>query len=78
MNDQRERTGVEPAGLGPRKIVGRPVPRPPRTLATQAYLPEIARGIGITVAHFVRNTKEYVAASGPIRCSSRGGRGSTP
>lgn len=65
MNDEHEQRGVEPAGLGPRRIVGRPVPRPPRTLAVQAYLPEVARGIGITVAHFVRNTKEYLSGQRP-------------
>ena len=44
--------------LGPRKIVGKPVPRPKRGPGVQTYLPEIAKGLAITMRHFFRNTKE--------------------
>jgi NADH-quinone oxidoreductase subunit I len=44
--------------LGPRKIVGKPVARPERTAAVETYIPEIARGLGITMKHFFKNTKE--------------------
>lgn len=48
------------APLGPRKVVGMPVARPDRGPAVQTYVPEIARGLGITMKHFFRNTKEMV------------------
>jgi NADH-quinone oxidoreductase subunit I len=44
--------------LGPRKITGKPVARPERTAAVETYIPEIARGLGITMKHFFKNTKE--------------------
>jgi NADH-quinone oxidoreductase subunit I len=50
----------EPRALGPRKVVGKPVARPKRTPAIQGYVPEIARGLGITMSHFFRNAKEMV------------------
>ena len=50
----------EPKALGPRKVVGKPVARPKRTPAVQGYVPEIARGLGITMGHFFRNAKEMV------------------
>jgi NADH-quinone oxidoreductase subunit I len=46
--------------LGPKKVVGKPVARPQRTAAVQTYVPEIARGLGITMSHFFKNTKEMV------------------
>ncbi len=39
-------------------IVGKPVPRPSRDVKTQSYLPSIVAGIGVTVKHFFKNTKE--------------------
>jgi NADH-quinone oxidoreductase subunit I len=39
-------------------IVGKPIPRPQRTTATEAYLPAIVKGLGVTMKHFFRNTKE--------------------
>jgi NADH-quinone oxidoreductase subunit I len=51
---------TETAPLGPRKIIGKAVPRPNRGPAVQSYVPEIARGLGITMKHFFRNTKEMV------------------
>ena len=46
--------------LGPRKVVGKPIKRSERTPVVQSYVPEIARGLGITMKHFFRNTKEMV------------------
>jgi len=46
--------------LGPQKVVGKPVARPKRTAAVQAYVPEVARGLGITASHFFKNAKEMV------------------
>jgi len=39
-------------------IVGKPVPRPQRASTTQTFVPEIVKGIGVTMSHFFRNTKE--------------------
>ena len=44
--------------LGPKKVAGTVIPRPKRTLAVQSYVPEIARGLGVTMKHFFKNTKE--------------------
>ncbi len=46
------------APLGPRQVVGTPLSRPERTLAVQSYVPETVRGIGISMKHFFKNTKE--------------------
>ena len=51
--------------LGPRKVVGTPTHRPERTPRIQAYVPEVAAGLGITLAHFFRNTKEMVLGQRP-------------
>jgi NADH-quinone oxidoreductase subunit I len=64
-NEQTSQQQSSPGGLGPRQVVGTPVRRPSRTLAVQAYAPEAARGVGITLAHFLRNTKEYVSGQRP-------------
>src|SRR5690606_2158738 len=34
--------------------------RPKRTAAVQGYIPEITKGLGITMTHFFKNTKEMV------------------
>jgi NADH-quinone oxidoreductase subunit I len=39
-------------------IVGKPVARPKRTIATESYLPEVFKGLGVTMQHFFKNTKE--------------------
>jgi NADH-quinone oxidoreductase subunit I len=44
--------------LGPKRVTGVPVPRPERTPAGQSYLPELVHGLGLTLEHFFRNTKE--------------------
>jgi NADH-quinone oxidoreductase subunit I len=46
------------APLGPKKVVGKPIARPDRSATVQSYVPEIARGLGITMKHFFVNTKE--------------------
>jgi NADH-quinone oxidoreductase subunit I len=48
------------APLGPRKVVGTPIKRSDRNPLVQSYVPEIARGLGITMRHFFKNTKEMV------------------
>ena len=44
--------------LGPRKVVGKVVERPKHNVGVQTYVPEIAKGLGITMSHFFKNTKE--------------------
>ena len=39
-------------------IIGKPVPRPTHDAKMQAYLPSVVAGIGVTVKHFFKNTKE--------------------
>jgi NADH-quinone oxidoreductase subunit I len=41
-------------------IIGKKVPRPERTATIQAYLPETAKGMGVLLKHFFKNTKECV------------------
>jgi NADH-quinone oxidoreductase subunit I len=51
--------------LGPRKVVGTPIPRPARSGRVQAYIPEISRGLGIAMKHFFKNTKEMAFGQRP-------------
>jgi NADH-quinone oxidoreductase subunit I len=46
--------------LGPKAVIGSPVPRPERSLGRESYVPEVVRGLRLTFAHFFRNTKELV------------------
>jgi NADH-quinone oxidoreductase subunit I len=46
--------------LGPKAVIGNPVPRPEKSLARDSYVPEVVRGLGLTFGHFFRNTKELV------------------
>jgi NADH-quinone oxidoreductase subunit I len=48
-----------------KKVVGKPVPRPERTLAVQAFVPEIIKGLTLTATHFFRNTKAMVLGERP-------------
>jgi NADH-quinone oxidoreductase subunit I len=52
-----KRSGV---ALGPNKVQGVVSERPKRTAAVQGYIPEVVKGIGITLGHFFTNTKEMV------------------
>ncbi|HEX2871904.1 MAG TPA: NADH-quinone oxidoreductase subunit I, partial [Polyangiaceae bacterium] len=47
-------------GLGPRKVTGAPIARPGRGAGVQTYVPEIAKGLAITMKHFFNNTKDMV------------------
>jgi NADH-quinone oxidoreductase subunit I len=46
--------------LGPRQVSGVPIARPGRNPSVQTYIPEIAKGLAITMKHFFQNTKEMV------------------
>jgi NADH-quinone oxidoreductase subunit I len=46
-------------------VVGKPVPRPRQTPTTQSFLPEIIKGLGTTMSHFFKNTKEMVLDQRP-------------
>jgi NADH-quinone oxidoreductase subunit I len=46
-------------------IVGKKVPRTPRTPSIQAYIPETAKGMGVLMKHFFKNTKEMVFGQRP-------------
>lgn len=48
------------APLGPKQVVGTPINRPNRNAAVQSYVPEIAKGLALTMKHFFVNTKEMV------------------
>jgi NADH-quinone oxidoreductase subunit I len=41
-------------------FAGKPVPRPARSAQVQSYLPELVKGLGLTMRHFFKNTKEMV------------------
>lgn len=53
---------TKPAG---KPIAGKPVARPPRNAQVQSYLPEFVKGLGITVRHFFKNTKEMMLGQKP-------------
>jgi len=42
-----------------------------RSVATQSFLPEIARGIGVSMQHFFRNTREMVRGERPDPVTER-------
>jgi NADH-quinone oxidoreductase subunit I len=44
--------------LGPNKVVGKTVASPNRSAGVQTYVPEIAKGLAITMRHFFKNAKE--------------------
>jgi NADH-quinone oxidoreductase subunit I len=46
-------------------IIGKPVPRPKRPAGTQAFIPEILKGMKVTMRHFFRNTKEVALSQRP-------------
>ena len=62
-NNEPVRIETEP--LGPKAVVGKVVARPVRDGSIQSYLPEIAKGLGLTAAHFFENTKQMVLGQRP-------------
>ena len=48
-----------------RNVAGKPVPRPQRTAEVQAYIPELVKGMAITMRHFFKNTKETMLGQKP-------------
>lgn len=53
---------TKPAG---KPITGKPIPRPVRSADVQAYIPEMIKGLGLTMKHFFKNTKEMVLGQKP-------------
>lgn len=53
---------TKPAG---KPVAGKPVARPPRSAQVQSYLPEFVKGLGVTVRHFFKNTKEMMLGQKP-------------
>jgi NADH-quinone oxidoreductase subunit I len=54
------------ASAAPSKgIVGKPVVRPTTAVASRTFVPEIIKGLGVTMAHFFKNTKEMVLDKRP-------------
>ena len=39
-------------------IIGKPIPRPQHNVTLDSYLPSIIKGMGVTMKHFFKNTKE--------------------
>lgn len=62
-NNERARVETEP--LGPKAVVGKVVERPVRDGHVQSYLPEIAKGLGLTASHFFENTKQMMLGQRP-------------
>ncbi len=64
MLDKRDtqKTWTKPRG---KPIAGKVIPRPERTIATQSYVPEFVKGMGITMKHFFKNTKEMIFGQRP-------------
>jgi NADH-quinone oxidoreductase subunit I len=48
---------MKPAG---KPVAGKPIPRPGRGAEVQSYLPELLKGMGLTMSHFFKNTKELM------------------
>jgi NADH-quinone oxidoreductase subunit I len=42
-----------------------------RSIATEAFLPEVARGVGVSMQHFFRNTREMLRAERPDPVTER-------
>ncbi|HEX9297647.1 MAG TPA: NADH-quinone oxidoreductase subunit I [Polyangiaceae bacterium] len=46
-------------------MIGKPVPRPKRGASSQSFVPEILKGMKVTMKHFFRNTKEVAFEQRP-------------
>src|SRR5262249_7699278 len=64
---QNAREGTPASWTRPaqRQVAGKPVARPIRTAEVQAYIPEMLRGMALTMRHFFKNTKEMVLGQKP-------------
>jgi NADH-quinone oxidoreductase subunit I len=48
-----------------RQVVGKTIPRPSRTADVQSFIPELVKGMGLTMRHFFKNTKEMMLGQKP-------------
>jgi NADH-quinone oxidoreductase subunit I len=48
-----------------KQVAGKAIARPVRTPDVQAYIPELVKGMAITMRHFFKNTKELVLGQKP-------------
>jgi NADH-quinone oxidoreductase subunit I len=48
-----------------KQVSGTPIPRPNRTVDVQTYIPDVMRGMAVTMRHFFKNTKEMVLGQKP-------------
>jgi NADH-quinone oxidoreductase subunit I len=48
-----------------KQLVGKPIQRPSHSAEVQAYIPEFIKGMGITMRHFFKNTKELMLGQKP-------------
>jgi NADH-quinone oxidoreductase subunit I len=53
---------TKPAG---KPVVGKKVARPTRSFEVQSYFPEVIKGMGLTMKHFFKNTKELMLGQKP-------------
>jgi NADH-quinone oxidoreductase subunit I len=65
MSESRTVSTPKGAPLGPRHVQGTPLKRPERTPAVQSYIPELLKGLGITIGAAIRNTKEMALGTRP-------------
>ncbi len=47
------------------EVKGKPVERPDRSASSQSYFPEFIKGMGITMRHFFKNSKELILGQRP-------------
>jgi NADH-quinone oxidoreductase subunit I len=57
-----EQTWTKPAG---KPVSGKKIARPDRSLEVQSYIPEMVKGMAVTMRHFFKNTKELVLGQKP-------------
>lgn len=48
-----------------KSVTGKPVPRPQRSVEVQSYIPEVVKGLGLTMKHFFQNTKQLMLGQKP-------------
>lgn len=52
-------------GLGPRKVQGKPLERPERSVGVQSFIPALIEGLGQTIGRALTNTKEMALGTRP-------------